>query len=105
MFETLRIWEAIFAHDDRTNYTNFFALALLLASKARILAADYGQILADLKAISEHVEIESVIGVADQLFRDYGRREVGELAERNRRKLQREEGGGNRIVSFFRKLF
>lgn len=33
MFETLRIWESIFSRDDRTNYCNFFALALILSSR------------------------------------------------------------------------
>jgi TBC1 domain family member 13 len=41
MFETLKVWESIFAHDDRITYTNFIALSLLISSASIIAKGDY----------------------------------------------------------------
>ena len=57
MFETLRIWESIFACEDRTAYANSFALALIVSSKEAIAKEEYGEILSYLKNICEHINL------------------------------------------------
>lgn len=61
MFETLRLWESIFSRDDRTNYCNFFALALILSSRDIIAVSEYGEIVQHLKSISMKVKVEEMI--------------------------------------------
>ena len=40
---------------------NSFALALVVASRDCIAASDYGQIMAHLKSVSEHINLEETI--------------------------------------------
>ena len=107
MFDTLRLWESIFAHDDRTSYTNFFALALLLSVREAIAVLDYSQIMALLKTISEKVKLEETIKLADQLYTTYHLVDLTELAEKNRSRLSREKenGGGGRLKKKKKKFF
>jgi hypothetical protein len=102
MYETLRLWESIFSHDDRTAYTNFVALALLIGSREVIATQDYGSIMAHLKTIGEHVQLDDVIKRANKLYATYRSVDLEQLAEKNRRKMK-DEGG--RLARLFRKLF
>lgn len=47
---------------------NAFALALVVASRDCIAVSDYGQIMAHLKSISEHIELEQTIAEATHYY-------------------------------------
>ena len=104
LFETLRLWESILAAEDRTRYVNAFALALILASSARIATGDYGEIMSHLKAISEHVDLEETILEANRHYERIDIKEACLLAEKNRKKLEREQQG-SRLFKFFKSIF
>lgn len=61
LFETLRLWEAIFSCEDRALYVNCFSVALLSGLKNEIMKGTYGSILTSIKAVREQVDLGKAI--------------------------------------------
>lgn len=80
MFETLKIWESIFSHEDRSSYTNFIALSLLLASSNAITTGDYSQVMSHLKSLGQNVNIEQIMTQACSLYEQHSQTNFCELA-------------------------
>ena len=86
---------------------NSFALALVVASRERIAASDYGQIMAHLKSVSEHISLEETIAQATHYYERLDIKEAAKMAEKNRKKMEREQVGstGSRLFKFLKTIF
>jgi len=68
LYEILRIWESIFACEDRALYVNCFAVALLSGIKPAILTGTYSSVLTCIKKIREHINYNDSIFRALELY-------------------------------------
>ena len=86
---------------------NSFALALVVASRDCIAASDYGQIMAHLKSVSEHINLEETIAEATRYYERLDIKEATKMAEKNRKKMEREQVGstGSRLFKFLKTIF
>jgi len=104
MHETLKIWESIFSHNDRSSHTNFLALSLLIASASTINEGDYSEIMHHLKYIGQRSNVDKVIEHAHLLHREHQETDFCALANQNRAKLEEKEGKRKKLLRFLKEL-
>lgn len=112
LYDTLRVWESIFSHEDRSFYVNCFAIALIIACKQHIINGDYSESLRKLKTIHEHVTVDDALELANEFYIQLKDTNIRTLAQNNKLKLEQQtkekEGTKpkyrNRVTALWTKL-
>ena len=72
MIDILRLWDYIFAPDDKFQNCYFISLAILLLKKDELLISDLTGMLSNLKSL-KGLNVEEIIGMAKQINTQYGK--------------------------------
>ena len=91
LFDTLRIWESIFACEDRPLFVNCFCVSLLSGIKPQILSGSYSSILTCIKNIKDCVDSNQTTFRAFELYHEMKGLDVNTLAHHNLQKLNKRE--------------
>ena len=65
LFDTLRIWESIFSCENRLEFMNFFAIAIMKNAKPFILQNQFVEVLEYLQHIGETLDVTANIMLAN----------------------------------------
>ena len=71
MIDILRLWDYLFAPEDKFQNCYFISLAVLLLKKDELLVSDLTGILSNLKTL-KGTNIEEMIGMAKKIKSQYG---------------------------------
>ena len=72
MIDILRLWDYMFAPDDKFQNCYFISLAILMLKKNELLVSDLTGMLSNLKTI-KGMNIEEIIGMAKNIKSQYGK--------------------------------
>ena len=72
MIDILRLWDYIFAPDDKFQNCYFISLAILLLKKDELLVSDLTGMLSNLKTL-KGLNVEEIIGIAKKIKTQYGK--------------------------------
>ena len=72
MIDILRLWDYIFAPDDKFQNSYFISLAILLLKRDELLISDMTGMLANLRAI-KGLNVEDIINVSKKIKTNYGK--------------------------------
>ena len=72
MIDILRLWDYIFAPDDKFQNCYFISLAILLLKRDELLISDMTEMLANLKAI-KGLNVEDIITISKKIKTNYGK--------------------------------
>ena len=87
----MRIWESIFAVEERIKYINFIAIAIIITCKETILNNGFAVVLEHLQNIKENTDINQVIKIATQLYLEYKDKDFNTHAKKNKKALKEGE--------------
>ena len=71
LFDTLRIWESIFSAENRLDFMNYFAIAIIITGKPFILENDFVDVLSYLQNIGETLNINEALAVSNELYFEF----------------------------------
>lgn len=68
LFDTLRIWESIFSAENRLEFMNYFAIAIIITAKPFILENDFVDVLSYIQNIGETLNINEALAISNELY-------------------------------------
>ena len=72
MIDILRLWDYIFAPEDKFENCYFVSLAVLLIKKDELLVSDLTGILSNLKSL-KGLNVEEIIGISKKIKTEFGK--------------------------------
>ena len=121
LFDTIRVWEAIFSAPDRLHFVSFLVVAIMASSRQVILHSEFTTILEHLQTLRDHLPLEQTLRAATSLYLEFKDRDFKQPAEQTRLAIARkealrrreeqigqeiaeEEAEGNNVGAFFKRV-
>ena len=71
MHNILRVWDSLLSHSNKTLYLNYCCVAILVSLKEELIQEDFSGIMEKLQQNINNIDIQSVMGLAYQLYKQF----------------------------------